>query len=125
MGVCISAALAVLIILLDRRLLCMFGISGQALLRGKEHLDLLMLFIWVSTISTITCGFLQGAGDVKVPAASGFISLGIRLALSFALAGTAVGFRCYYVSMPPAWVIACLFVVWRYRSGRWKRFKIT
>ncbi|MBC3516213.1 MATE family efflux transporter [Neobittarella massiliensis] len=125
MGVCISAVLAVLIILLDRRLLCMFGISGQALLRGKEHLDLLMLFIWVSTISTITCGFLQGAGDVKVPAASGFISLGIRLALSFALAGTAVGFRCYYVSMPPAWVIACLFVVWRYRSGRWKRFKIT
>ena len=84
-----------------------------------------MLLIWVSTISNITCGFLQGAGDVKIPAASGFVNLGVRLALSYLLAGTAVSFRCIYVSMPPAWIIACLLVVFRYRSGKWKNYRIT
>ena len=72
----------------------------------------------------ITCGFLQGAGDVKLPAASSFINLGIRLALSYLFAATAIGFRSYSVSMPPAWVIACLVVVIRYRSGKWKEFRL-
>ena len=85
---------------------------------------ILMFFIWTSTITHITCGFRQGAGDVKIPAASGFINLGIRLALSFLLALTPVGFRCYYVSMPPAWLIACFVVVMRYRSGKWREFRI-
>ncbi|MCJ7833976.1 MATE family efflux transporter [Cuneatibacter sp. NSJ-177] len=125
MGVLISVMIAALVILLDQNLLGMFNIAGESMRRGKEHLDLLMLFIWVSTISNITCGFLQGAGDVKIPAASGFVNLGVRLALSYLLAGTAVSFRCIYVSMPPAWIIACLLVVFRYRSGKWKNYRIT
>lgn len=124
MGIAISAAIGLLVILLDRSLLGMFNIAGESMRRGKEHLDLLMLFIWVSTTTNITCGFLQGAGDVKIPAASGFVNLGIRLALSYLLAGTAVGFRCVYVSMPPAWVITCLLVVFRCRSGKWKAYRL-
>lgn len=96
------------------------SIEGCASMQKVEHLDLLMMFIWVNTISNITCGFLQGAGDVKIPAVSGFVNLGIRLALSYAPAGTAVSFRCIYVSMPPAWLAACALVLWRYRSGKWR-----
>lgn len=124
MGVCISVVISAVVIGFDTQLLSMFNISGESLLRGREHLDLLMCFIWVNTIMNITCGFLQGAGDVRLPAASSFINLGIRLALSFALAATTVGFRCYYVSMPPAWVIACLVVVVRYRGGKWKNYSL-
>ena len=105
MGILISFTIGVVVILLDRTLLGMFNITGESLLRGKEHLDLLMLFIWTSATNNITCGFLQGTGDVKIPAVTGFVNLGIRLSLSYALAGV-VGFRCYYVSMPPAWIIA-------------------
>lgn len=124
MGALISISIAVLVLLLDSTLLGMFHIAGESMRRGKEHLDLLMIFIWSNTIMNITCGFLQGAGDVKIPAISGFVNLGVRLALSYLLAGTAVGFRCVYVSMPPAWISACLLVVFRYRSGKWKNYRI-
>lgn len=124
MGVLISAAISVLVLIFDEPLLSIFNITGESLRRGREHLDILMCFIWVMTIMNITCGFLQGAGDVRIPAASGFINLGIRLALSYLLAVTPVAFRCYYVSMPPAWLIACFVVVMRYRSGKWKLYRI-
>ena len=124
MGVLISISISIVVLLFDRPLLQIFNITGESLRRAKEHLDILMFFIWTSTITNITCGFLQGAGDVKIPAASGFINLGIRLALSFLLALTPVGFRCYYVSMPPAWLIACFVVVMRYRSGKWREVRI-
>lgn len=124
MGIAISACLGILVILFDEPALALFNIAGESMRRGREHLDLLMLFIWVSTTTNITCGFLQGAGDVKIPAASGFVNLGVRLALSYLMASTAVNFRCVYFSMPPAWTLACLFVVFRYRSGKWKKYRL-
>lgn len=124
MGLCFSIVLGALVLLFDEQLLQMFNITGESLRRGREHLDLLMLFIWAATIRNITCGFLQGAGDVKIPVLSGFVNLGTRLLLSYALAGTVVDFRCFYVSMPPAWLLATLIVVLRYRSGKWKKFRI-
>ena len=83
-----------------------------------------MFFLWMSTITNITNGFLQGAGDVRIPAISTFLNLAVRLSLSFLLALTPVGYRCYFVSMPPAWILACLLVVSRYRSGKWMRYSI-
>ena len=82
-----------------------------------------MLFIWAATMRNITSGFLQGAGDVKAPVAAGFLNLGLRLALSYALVPLA-GFRCFYVSMPPAWLLATLVVRLRYRSGKWAQYRI-
>lgn len=124
MGILISIAISAVVLLFDEPLLGIFNITGESLRRGREHLDILMFFIWVSTITNITCGFLQGAGDVRIPAISGFVNLGIRLALSFLLAVTPVAFRCYYVSMPPAWIIASLIVVLRYRSGKWQKYRL-
>ncbi|MFQ8841414.1 MAG: MATE family efflux transporter [Clostridium fessum] len=116
-------SISIVVLLFDRPLLQIFNITGESLRRAKEHLDILMFFIWTSTITNITCGFLQGAGDVKIPAASGFINSGHPpRALPSLLALTPVGFRCYYVSMPPAWLIACFVVVMRYRSGKWRSF---
>ena len=123
-GVGISAALCVLVLIFDERLLAMFSIAGEAMKRGCEHLDLLMLFIWANTITNITCGFLQGAGDVRIPAASGFVNLGIRLALSYLFAAMGLGYICYFISMPPAWCLTSFFVYLRYRSGKWKKYRI-
>ncbi|MBO5573320.1 MAG: MATE family efflux transporter [Clostridium sp.] len=124
MGVGICAVLCLVVFLNDTRLLSIFGITGESLRRACEHLDLLMFFIWMSTITNITNGFLQGAGDVRIPAISTFLNLAVRLSLSFLLALTPVGYRCYFVSMPPAWILACLLVVSRYRSGKWMRYSI-
>ena len=124
MGVLLCAVLSLLILFNDTRLLGLFGISGEALRRGREHLDLLMLFVWVNTIMDVSNGFLQGAGDVRTPALATLTNLAVRLGLSFALALTPVSWRCYFLSMPPAWVLACLVSVSRCRGEKWKSFKI-
>lgn len=124
MGVSICLVISIVVFFADRTVLGVFGITGEALHRAEAHLDLLMMFIWVSTITNITNGFLQGAGDVKIPAVSTMVNLSIRLGLSFLLALIpAISWRCYFVSMPPAWITACLLVTWRYRSGKWKLYR--
>ena len=120
MGVAIAIMLAVVVIFVGRPMLGMFNIAGESMRRGWEHLMLLMLFMPLSTVSNITSGFLQGTGDVRVPAVAGFVNLSVRLLLSYAMAGTLVDFRSIYFSMPLAWLVGCLIVVWRYRSGKWR-----
>lgn len=124
MGVGSTTLLAVIVICLANPVLQMFNISGDALLRGREHLYILMVFSFVNGISHITSGFLQGAGDVKVPAASGLVNLSVRVILSYLMAATWIGFRCVYVSLPFAWISACTINCLRYRGGKWKNYKI-
>ena len=55
--VLISISISIVVLLFDRPLLQIFNITGESLRRAKEHLDILMFFIWTSTITNITCGF--------------------------------------------------------------------
>lgn len=119
-GGVITIAASILTIVFGSAMLGTFGISGEAMRRGHEHLVLLMCFMMFSMTSTITSGFLQGTGDVRVPMVSGSVNLTIRLGLSFLMAGTFVGFRSVYVSMPPAALAGFAIVVLRYRSGKWR-----
>ncbi|MDL2297655.1 MATE family efflux transporter [Synergistaceae bacterium OttesenSCG-928-D05] len=120
MGNIIAVTIAIVVIIFAKPMLGMFNISGESMRRGWEHLILLMIFMPVSTTSNITSGFLQGAGDVKVPAVAGFANLAVRLGATYFMMATVVDFRSVYFSMPPAWIAGCLIVVLRYRSEKWK-----
>ncbi len=120
MGSSVCLALVLLIFIFDETLLRFFNISDEALLRGREHLNIVACFMIFNTIHNITVGLLQGAGDVKVPAIAGFVNLSIRLAVAYTMAMTAINFRSVYLSLPPAWIAAFLITVTRYRSGKWK-----
>ncbi len=119
--VAITIVTAIFVILFSHPMLGLFNISGESMRRGQEHLVLLMCFIVFSMISNVTSGFLQGAGDVRVPAVSGLVNLTIRLGSAYLMAHTFVDFRSVYVSMPFAAVAGCLIVVLRYRSGKWRK----
>lgn len=120
MGAAVTVAAAVFVILFSHPMLGLFNISGESMRRGQEHLVLLMCFIVFSMISNVTSGFLQGAGDARVPAVSGLANLTIRLGSAYLMSGTLIGFRSVYVSMPFATLAGCLIVVLRYRSGKWR-----
>ena len=120
-GVTATIVISIVVMIMARPMLGMFNISGESMRRGWEHLMLLMTFMAFTTVSNITSGFLQGAGDVRVPAIAGFVNLSVRLALSYIMAGTLIDFRSIYFSMPAAWFVGCAIVVWRYRSGRWRQ----
>lgn len=124
MGTAVTIVLAVLVIVLSRPMLGMFSIAGESMRRGQEHLVLLMIFMLFSMTSNVISGFLQGAGDVRPPAFAGLVNLSVRLGAAYFMAGTFVDFRSIYVSMPPAWIVGCLILVLRYRSGKWRKFSL-
>jgi len=111
--------ISIFLLIFDIPLLRLFNISGDSLLRAREHLNIISLFLVVSATSHVTNGFLQGSGDVKIPAIASFVNLSIRLVFAYT-AKTIIDFRSIYLSLPPAWLIACIIPVIRYRSGIWK-----
>jgi len=109
----------------DRRILGFYNITADALLRGTEHLDVMCILLPVFTVQQVINGALQGAGDVQIPVVSSFTDLVLRLAGAKLLSLTALSFRSIYLSSPPAWIIACLISVIRYRQGTWAKQQLT
>lgn len=124
MGGVSTIVLAAVVIAFATPVLQMFNISGDALLRGREHLYILMVCSIFNCISSVSSGLLQGAGDVKPPAVAGFVNLLVRVGSAYLMAGTFVDFRCIYVSIPFSWGAMCAINYFRYRSGKWKRYNI-
>lgn len=120
MGITSCLVMVAITLFFDEKILGMFNVSDDALLRGVEHLNVVAYFMIFSTVNNITVGLLQGAGDVKVPAVAGLINLIIRLIASYTMAGTSIDFRSIYYSLPPAWITAFFITTMRYRSGKWK-----
>jgi putative MATE family efflux protein len=120
-----TAILAVLVMIFAEIILGWFNISGDALLRGKEHLYILMIFSSLTCLTNVLGGFLQGAGDVKPPAVAEFTNLSVRVILAYLMALTKIGFRSIYMSIPFAWCTACALNLYRYRSGAWKSHQVT
>lgn len=121
MAVGVSILLGGLMFLFDENILRLFNITGDALLRGREHLDLMCILLPIFTVTRMASGTLQGAGDVRITVFSSFAEIAIRLALTYALSLTSVGFRSIYLSSPPAWIIACAIVLVRLLRGRWQQ----
>ena len=120
MACAMSAVLVVFIFLSGKSLLGLFNLSPEATQRGLEHLQVIAVFTLMNTVHNITVGLLQGVGDVRITAVAGFVNLAIRLAASYLMAMTFVGYRSIYWSIPFAWITAFVITTLRYRSGAWE-----
>lgn len=116
----VTLSLGGVVLLFDTRILGLYNITGEALLRGREHLDMMCLLLPVFTLQQLSNGVLQGAGDVRIPVVSSFTDLTLRLLGTKLLSLTAVSFRSIYLSTPPAWIAACLISFVRFHRGSWK-----
>ena len=120
----LSVVLGGVMLLCDQHILQLFNITGESMLRGKEHMDIMCLLLPVFTVNRVLNGALQGAGDVRIPVISSFTDLILRLLLTALLSLTPVSFRAVYLSTPPAWIISCLITVIRFRQGYWKHVRV-
>lgn len=85
----------------------------------------------IAALSVHPIGFpfgkgLRAAGDVKfTTAVTIFTSVGVRLLLSWLFA-IPMGLGVYGIAFAMAadWVVRAIFFIARYRSGRWKEFKV-
>lgn len=96
----------------------MFGVSNNVALMGQQLLLCCALFYPVFGIQNAYIGFLQGTGDVGVPAVSNIVSMILRIVLSYALASL-VGFRIIAYSEMASWVLGAIICYIRFKSRRW------
>ena len=92
-------------------ILRLFNLSGDAMLRAREHLDLIAIFIFLVGFNNASAGLMQGMGKVRLPAAASIVNLGTRILLAYLMAGTVIDFRSIYYSMPPAWALTSLLYI--------------
>ena len=124
MGMGCCALIAVVLILNSQPLLGVFNIAADAMAVATEHLNILVVCMLFYSVSNITSGLLQGAGDVKITAVSSFANLIIRVGVSYIMAATWINYRCYYYSLPFAWFTAFAINFTRYKTGIWQKKRL-
>lgn len=122
----VSVLIGALMLVFDERILLLYNISGDALLRGREHMDLMCLLLPVFTVNQVANGTLQGAGAVRITMVSSFAELASRLVITWGMIQfTSLSFRSIYASCPPTWLLACGISLVALLRGRWKTRRIT
>ncbi|MCI8513918.1 MAG: MATE family efflux transporter [Lachnospiraceae bacterium] len=107
--------LGTLLYLTKTPVLRLFNLSGDAMLRAREQLDLMAVFLFVMGFHNAASGLMQGVGQVRLPAFASIVNLGTRIGLAYWMAGTEIGFRSIYYSMPPAWILTAFLYMVGYR----------
>ncbi|WP_084156334.1 MATE family efflux transporter [Clostridium akagii] len=98
----------------------LFGVSKEVIVMGQQFLFCCSIFYPIFGIQNAYVGFLQGNGDVIVPAISNIVSLMLRIFLSYSLANL-IGFRIIAYSEMASWVLGTIICFIRYKSNRWEK----
>ncbi|MCR5784706.1 MAG: MATE family efflux transporter [Eubacterium sp.] len=114
-----TAVLSLIAFVFASSLVGFFGVEGEALEMGTEYLRLIAPFFIIFSVYQAFVGLLQGSGDVSFCAFCTLTSLGLRVIISYSLAGTAISFRALCISSPIAWVYVLILCLWRYKRGKW------
>ena len=121
----VAVALAALLFIFAKQLIGLFGVDGQALEWGVQHLRFIAPFFVFFALYMSNAGVLTGSGDVK--AASG-ITLGVlavRVALTYIFCYLFhMGFKALYWPNPFGWVFGLIISFFRFRSGKWESKRV-
>lgn len=102
-------------------LVSLFGVEGEALQLGIDHVRFVSPFYIIFAMYFCFGGVLNGSGDVRVSAMVTTSTLFVRIISSYILSyGLGLGFVGVYVAVPIGWAAALLIGGLRYRSGKWK-----
>lgn len=121
----VAVGLAALLFIFAKQLIGLFGVEGQALTWGVQHLRFIAPFFVFFALYMSNAGVLTGSGDVK--AASG-ITLGVlavRVALTYVFCYLFhMGFKALYWPNPFGWVFGLILSFIRFRSGKWETKRV-
>lgn len=95
----------------------------QVIAIALSYIRVVSLFYFLMALMKVYAGVLRGAGDMGVFVFSTLANLGVRVAVSYLLAGT-WGLPVVWWAIPVGWMIGFLIAFVRYRSGVWKTKKL-
>lgn len=104
----LSVTIAAFVILFGRSFILLFGVSAEVARLGQSFLFMLSVFYPIFGLMNLFIGFLQGMGNVLVPALCNIIGLGVRMLLAWLLVRP-IGFPSVPYSEGISWIVtACL-----------------
>lgn len=108
-----SLVLTGLVLLVGAPVIALFGVTEQAAAQGGEFFANIAGFYLVYGLSMALRGFLEGLGDVLYSGLTGIGCLGVRIALSYALASWA-GWRIIAWAEAVSWCLMLILYWLRY-----------
>ena len=122
MGVAVSVAIAVLVLLLREPLISLFGVSGEGLRYGVLYLNIFCPGLFMFGLYIINNGVLQGSGDAVYTTFILVTSFALRIILVYSLAfTTSLEYMTVWIMQPVGWFINAALSWGRYFQGGWKK----
>jgi Na+-driven multidrug efflux pump len=112
-------------------LFAFFWIAGNAVMRifvddsaivstAAKGIRITSVFFMAMGMCRVFRNLLNGAGDVMYSMANGIVEICGRAGLAIALTNIPrIGVWGIWGTAGLTWLLACLFALWRYRSGKW------
>ena len=116
-----AVVLSVVLWVFARPLISLFGVEGEALTLGIQHLHFIAFFYVIFAVYMSTAGVLTGSGDVLAAACVTLSVLAVRVAATYLFNyGFHMGFRSLYYANPIGWAFGFVVVWLRFRTGIWE-----
>jgi Na+-driven multidrug efflux pump len=118
-------------VIISAALLVLFWTAGNALMRifvddsaivsfAASGIRITSVFFMAMGMTRIFRNLLNGAGDAMYSMVNGIIEIAGRIGLAAILTGIPqIGVWGIWGTTGLTWFIACMFALWRYRSGKW------
>ena len=116
----VSLLLTLLIIPTGGALIAMFGAGPEAIRIGRDFFHRIASFYVVFGLATAARGFLEGLGDVVFSSIAGMVSLCVRIAASYAMAGLFGNMVIAYAEAF-SWIVLLILYLLRLMSRRRQR----
>lgn len=121
----VAVALAALLFIFAKQLIGLFGVTGEALTWGVQHLRFIAPFFVFFSLYMSNAGVLTGSGDVKAASGITLGVLGVRVALTYIFCYLFhMGFKSLYWPNPFGWIFGLLISFVRFRSGKWESKRV-
>ncbi len=122
MGVAVSLAITVVVLLLRAPLISLFGVSEEGMRYGMVYLNIFCPGLFLFGLYIINNGILQGSGDAVYTAFILITSFALRIVLAYSLAyHTDLEYMAVWIMQPVGWFINMVLSWGRYFQGGWKK----
>lgn len=117
----VAIALAALLFLFAKPLIAIFGVEGEALTLGIQHLHFIAPFFVLFALYMSNAGVLTGSGDVMAATRITLTCLALRVGCTYFFRYVCdLGFASLYYANPIGWAYGLIASFFRFRSGKWQ-----
>ena len=121
MAICVTFVIATVLFIGAYPLSALFGVDGEAQLQAVDYIRFVSYMMLIFSVYLTTNGVVQGSGDALYASICSFSTLGVRVALAYALVflfnfDYHVLWRC----IPIGWMFAMILALHYFLKDKWK-----